>query len=133
MSIINFSVALLSLKSNQIKFYLLSLFVLLIQITRSFHRHQSTIQNLIDKYRRTGSVVHIRRRPRRRVTSRRQDRHIVVFHLRYRFHNATATARVNVGYHNRAISSQTVRNRLREVELRLKVHEKYLNWQSDTV
>jgi len=118
MSIINCSDALLSLKSSQIKFYLLSLFVQLIQVARRFHRHHSTIQQLIDKYRRTGSVMNIRRRPRRRVTSRKQDRRIVVFHLRNRFHTAAATARVNVGNHNRAISSQIVRNRLKEVELR---------------
>ena len=79
MSIINCSVALLSLKSSQIKFYLLSLFVLLIQVARGLHMHHSTIQQLIDKYRRTGSVMDIRRRPRRRVTSRKQERRIVVF------------------------------------------------------
>jgi len=79
MSIINCSDALLSLKSSQIKFYLLSLFVPLIQVARRFHRHHSTIQQLIDKYRRTGSVMDIRRRPRRRVTSRKQERRIVVF------------------------------------------------------
>jgi len=96
----------------------------LIQVARRFHRHHSTIQQLIDKYRRTGSVVDIRRSPRRRVTSRRQDRHIVVSHIRNRFHTAAATARVNVGNHNRVISSQTVRNRLREVKLRARRQRK---------
>ena len=54
----------------------------------------------------------------RKYTSRRQYRNIIVSHLRNRFTTADATARVNVWTHNRPISSQTVRNRLKEVGIR---------------
>ena len=60
----------------------------------------------------------MRRRPRSRVTSRSQDRYIVLTHLRNRFTSATSTARANRGLHGRIISSQTVRNRLKEANLR---------------
>jgi len=66
--------------------------MLLIQVAQRFHCHHSNIKQVINKYRRTGNVVDIRRELRRRVTSRRQDRHIVVSHLRIRFDTAAATA-----------------------------------------
>lgn len=88
------------------------------QIARHFNRQHSTIQQLWAKFRRTGSVADIRRRPKGRITTRRQDRYIIVSHLRDRFTPATRTARVTIGTHNRHIHAQTVRNRLRAVGLR---------------
>ena len=75
------------------------------------------IQQLWTKYRRTGSVNDIQRRPRSRVTTPQQDRQIYLTHLRDRFLPAARTARVTFGIHNRPIHQQTVRNRLKEHRL----------------
>ena len=53
---------------------------------------------------------------RPRVTSRRQDNHIRLVHLRNRFQTSSFTARSIPGL--RPISSRTVRNRLREHNIR---------------
>jgi hypothetical protein len=53
---------------------------------------------------------------RPRVTSRRQDNHIRLVHLRNRFQTSSFTARIIPGL--RPISSRTVRNRLREHNIR---------------
>ena len=87
-------------------------------MSRQFHRQINTIRRLWAKYQQTGSVRDLRRRPRSKVTTRPQDRYIVLSHLRDRFKSATTTARATRGLHGRFISSQTVRNRLREANLR---------------
>lgn len=83
-----------------------------------FNRRMFTIQSLWGKFTATGSVNDRRRHPKRRVTTRRQDRYITVSHLRDRFTSSTGTARQIMGSHGRNIAPQTVRNRLREVGLR---------------
>ena len=76
------------------------------------------ITRLASKYRRTGSVASLPRRPRGRVTTRRQDRFMVLSHLRQRKRRAVETARATFGTHGRPISSNTVRSRLRSVGIR---------------
>ena len=87
-------------------------------MSRHFGRQINSIRKLWAKFRQTGSVRDRRRQPRSRVTSRPQDRYIVLTHLRNRFKSATSTARATRGLHGRIISSQTVRNRLKEANLR---------------
>lgn len=59
-----------------------------------------------------------RGRPRGRVTTRRQDRFMVLSHLRQRKRTAVETARATFGTHGRPMSSNTVRSRLRSVGIR---------------
>ncbi|KAJ8310398.1 hypothetical protein KUTeg_012263 [Tegillarca granosa] len=61
-------------------------------------------QTLRSKYRQTGSVADRPRRPRRRVTTYRQDRII--------------TLSRKIGIHSRTVASQTVQNRLRIVGIK---------------
>ena len=76
------------------------------------------IAKLNRKFIATGSVADVRRRPKRRVTTAHQDRHIRLSHLRDRELTASTTSSRTVGAHGRHISDQTVRNRLREGGLR---------------
>ena len=86
-------------------------------MTRIFNKRQNTIRKLRAKFRATGRVADLPRRPMGRVTSRAQDRQIVLSHLRNRFLSAAATARQIVGTHARPIHPKTVRNRLKDVGL----------------
>ena len=52
------------------------------------------------------------------VTTQRQDRRIRLVHLRNRLRTATDTAREVIGTHGRRVFPRTVRNRLREFDLR---------------
>ena len=88
------------------------------EIGRRLGVHHAIIQRLRDRFNATGSTAERRRTGRPRATSIRQDRFLVLSALRQR--TATANnlrgqlrATVNV-----VISDQTVRNRLREVNLR---------------
>lgn len=92
--------------------------MILFQVARFFGRDVKTITNLLSKFRRTGSVNDLPRRPRARVTTPRQDRVIRRSHVANRFLSATETARNTLGAHNRQISADTVRRRLKEVGLR---------------
>lgn len=83
------------------------------QVARRMHVQKRTIQRLMHKYRRVGNVQNLPRRPRSRATTPRQDRYIVLSHLRQRQLRATDTARVTIGTHGRNISSMTVGKRLR--------------------
>jgi hypothetical protein len=56
--------------------------------------------------------------PKSRVTIWQQDRDIALSHLRNRGTTAVATPKMIIGNHQRYISAQTMRNRLREVGLR---------------
>ena len=75
--------------------------------------HRSTISRLLQRYQQSGSTADRQRSGRPRITSAAQDCYIRVLHLR----NQTMTARSNVPGLRR-ISAQTVRNRLRENDLR---------------
>ena len=105
-----FSVA-MRFKSSKSRFCFL-------KVARIFNRSKSVIDKLWAKYNQTGTVVNRRRRPRRRVTTRRQDRYIVLSHLRNRQLTAASTARNTIGIHNRPVSRQTIINRLREGGIR---------------
>ena len=50
--------------------------------------------------------------------TQRQDRRIRLVHLRNRLRTATETAREVIGIHGRRVCPRTVRNRLREFDLR---------------
>ena len=84
----------------------------------------STISRLWQKFQQTGSVENLPRRSRGRVTSRVQDNIIRTTHLRNRRQQATTTAAVTIGTHDRPISPQTVINRLREHGIR--AHRSYV-------
>ena len=74
-----------------------------------------TVKSLREHYRETGRTADRPRSGRPHVTTPAQDWFIRTSHLRDRYRMAT-TARV--GTHNPSISTQTVRNRLREAGLR---------------
>ena len=87
-------------------------------IARNFQVSKSTITLLYQRLRQTGTTNDRPRSGRPRVTKRRQDRYMCLSHLRYRFRTAVETAQVTPGTHNNRISTDTVRNRLREFGLR---------------
>lgn len=99
-------------------FSILCTFFIYTQVARVLNRRLFAIQCLWRKYQMTGSVADLPKRPKRRVTTYRQDRHIIVSHLRDRFLPAATTARQTPGTHGRPVTPQTVRNRLREVGVR---------------
>ena len=82
------------------------------------HVTKKSITRLASKYRRTGSVANLPRRPRGRVTTHRQDRFMILSHLHQRKCTAAETARTTIGTHGRPISSNTVRSRLRSAGIR---------------
>jgi hypothetical protein len=77
-----------------------------------FGCHRSTILSLWRRNRQSGSTRDRIRSGRPRITSRRQNFHIRLVHLPYRFQTSSLTARSIPGL--RPISSRTVRNRFRE-------------------
>lgn len=79
---------------------------------RQFGVARQTVRLWYHRHRMAGTVSDLPRSGRPRVTTRQQDRYILLTHLRNRFHPATATAAAIPGL--RRISSGTVRNRLRE-------------------
>jgi hypothetical protein len=89
----------------------------LLQVARHFHWQLTTIRNLCAKFNHTGSVRDIRRRPRSRVTTRGQERYMILSHLRDSWKSAASTTRQTNGVHGHPISSETVRNRLKEERL----------------
>ena len=84
------------------------------EIGRRLGCSHQTIMNLVERNATTGSVNDRQRPGRQKVTSVRQDRNIVLSHLRDRFRTAVKTAQETVGIHNQRISASTVRRRLRE-------------------
>jgi transposase len=82
-------------------------------VTRLYNVHRSMISRLFQRYQQSGSTADRQRSGRPRITSAAQECYIRVLHLR----NQTMTARSNVPGLRR-ISAQTVRNRLRENDLR---------------
>lgn len=87
-------------------------------VARNFQASRSTISRLYQRLWQTGTTNDQPRSGRLRVTSRRQDRFSRLTHLRNRFCSAIETAENIPGTHNSRISSDTVRNRLREFGLR---------------
>ena len=77
-----------------------------------FGCHRSTILLLWRRNRQSGSTRDRIRSGRPRITSRRQDFHIRLVHLPYRFQTSSLTARSIPGL--RPISSRTDRDRFRE-------------------
>ena len=57
------------------------------------------------------------RQGRQRVTSRQQDRHIFLSHLRDRLRTSVQTAQKTVGINNQRISASTVKRRLRKRDI----------------
>ena len=80
--------------------------------------HESTISRLVQRLRATGRLTNRPRSGRPRVTTQRQDRRIGLVHLRNRLRTATEIAREVIGTHGRRVCPRTVRNRLREFDLR---------------
>jgi transposase-like protein len=72
-------------------------------VARHFGCHRNTILSLWRRFRQSGNTRNHRRAGRPRVTSRRQDNHIRLVHLRNRFQTSNLTARSIPGL--RTISS----------------------------
>ncbi|XP_071264891.1 uncharacterized protein, partial [Salvelinus alpinus] len=87
-------------------------------VARAIYCNVRAVRHLTQRYRDTGRTADRPRSGRPRVTTPAQDRYIRTSHLRDRYRMATTTARVTPRTHNPSISAQTVRNRLREAELR---------------
>ena len=85
-------------------------------VARHFDVHRSTIHSLLWRFRQFGNTRDRQRPGRPHVTSHQQDNHIRMVHLRDRFQTSSLTARSIRGL--RPISSRTVRNRLRERQIR---------------
>ena len=85
---------------------------------RDVAQHESTISRLVQHLRATGRLTDRPRSGRPRVTTQRQDRRLHLVHLRNRLRTATETAREVIGTNGRRVCPRTVRNRLREFDLR---------------
>ena len=88
------------------------------EVARRMDCSHQTIMKLAERNATTGSVSDRQRPGRQKVTSQRQDRNIVLSHLRNRFRTAVKTAQETVGINNRRISASTVRRHLRERDIR---------------
>ena len=86
------------------------------EVSRRFGMHRNTISALWRRYQQSANTRDRRRSGRPRVTSLRQDTYIRVTHLRNRLQTVALTARSIPGLRN--ISPRTVRNRLRERNIR---------------
>lgn len=84
-------------------------------IARTFGCHRKTIENLMKRYRDTGTTLDRSRTGRPRVTSRREDRYLRTLHLRNRFLTVAESASTALG---RVLSQSTVRRRLRAAGIR---------------
>ena len=85
-------------------------------VARHFGVHRNTIQSLWRRFQQSGNTQDRPRSGRPRRTSSQQDNHIRLVHLRNRFLTESLTARSIPGL--RPISPRTVRNRLREQNIR---------------
>ena len=86
------------------------------EVARTLNVNQSTISRLWNRFQQTGSTNDRQRSGRPRITTPGQDRYIRVFHLRNRTVAASTSAAGIPGL--RRISSQTVRNWLRQHGIR---------------
>ena len=87
-------------------------------VAQHFNVHPSTVSRLRRRYQVTGRVEDRPRPGVQRVTTGRQDRYIVMQHLRRRFQTAVQTANNTIGSRGRSISSRTVRRRLAAAGIR---------------
>lgn len=85
-------------------------------VPRHFGVHRDTIQSIWRRFQQSGNTQDRPSSGRPRVTSRQQDNHIRLVHLRHRFQTASWTARSTPGL--RPISGRTVRNRMPEQNVR---------------
>jgi transposase len=90
-------------------------------VARRLRCDVTTIRRLRRRVATTGSTADRPRSGRPRVTTPRQDRHILLIHSRDRFQSSVATAHQTVGTHGRPVAPHTVRRRLRERGLRARV------------
>ena len=84
------------------------------QVAERMGCSHTTIARLVERHNAMGSVNDRQRPGRERVTTRQQDRYIVLSHLRDRFRTSVETAQETVGTHNLRVSALTVRRRLQE-------------------
>ena len=83
-----------------------------------FGVHESMISRLVQRLRAIGRLTDRPRSGRSHVTTQRQDRRIRLVHLGNRLRTAIETAREVIGTHGRRVCPRTVRNHLREFDLR---------------
>ena len=87
-------------------------------VAQQFGVHESTISRLVQRLRATARLTDHPRSRRLRIATQCQGRHICLVHLPNRLRTATETAREVIGTHGRRVCPRTVRNHLREVDLR---------------
>ena len=81
------------------------------QVARLFNCTRATLLALRRRFTTLGTVEDRPRSGRPRVTTRRQDRAILLSHLRDRFRPTSRTGDVTIGFHGRSICGKTVRSR----------------------
>ncbi|XP_067670865.1 uncharacterized protein [Haliotis asinina] len=86
-------------------------------VANHFHVNVRTIYRLQERFRTTNTTDDRPRTGRPRVTTRRQDRHIVRRHVQTPFQQASETARQTIGTYGRPLSTSTVRRRLSSSDL----------------
>jgi transposase len=90
-----------------------------VDVSRTFNSSRNTFYKLVRRYRLTGDV-HDRPRPSRPwATTQRDDRAIVLTHLRDRLSTATLTAPAF------NVTAQTIRNRLRAQQRPIRARRPY--------
>ena len=87
-------------------------------VAQQFGVHESMISHLVQRLRATGRLTDRPRSGRLCVTTQRQDRGIRLVHLRNKLRTATEASREVIGTHGHRVCPRTVRNRLREFDLR---------------
>lgn len=88
------------------------------QVARNFNRSPSVIKRVYDRYRETGRYKRRTGQGRKRKTTQIQDRYLVLSSLRKRIATAKDLQSTLRMAHQVTISDQTVRNRLREANLK---------------
>ncbi|KAK7112357.1 hypothetical protein V1264_011826 [Littorina saxatilis] len=82
------------------------------QVARAFGVNVTTIYRLQQRFHATNSTCDLPGRGRPRVTTARQDHHLVHQHQRDAFETAANTARNTFGVHGQPVSARTLRRRL---------------------